>query len=313
MNEQFINLTIENIDKEHLCCAIADKKHQAGVAIKRKWLKERIADCLLYTSEGMSDLQTLKTAIHEIAHAKLHDIDLNAPKEEQKPRVDRRTREVEAESVAYTVCQHYGLDTSDYSFGYVAGWSSGKELAELKGSLETIRNTAAEMINAIDGHFAELQKAQEKEKVQPQHEDNPPEQPEAAPQEKATFTPETIYRIRRNPYSDREENAYLLQAYVTQENGRAKMGEVLFRGTPEKCRELLVQLNAGELTEGQVKELYAKAQEQPETGRDDTFSIYQLKDGDETRDYRFEPYDRLQAAGLAVDRANYEPVSYTHL
>ena len=258
--------------------------------------------------EGMSDLQTLKTAIHEIAHAKLHDIDLNAPKEEQKPRVDRRTREVEAESVAYTVCQHYGLDTSDYSFGYVAGWSSGKELAELRGSLETIRNTAAEMINAIDGHFAELQKAQEKEKTQPQHEDNPPEQPEAAPQEKAAFTPETIYRVRRNPYSDRKENAYLLQAYVTQENGRAKMGEVLFRGTPEKCRELLGQLNAGELTEGQVKELYAKAQEQPGTGRDDTFSIYQLKDGDETRDYRFEPYDRLQAAGLPVDRANYELV-----
>ena len=258
--------------------------------------------------EGMSDLQTLKTAIHEIAHAKLHDIDFNAPKEEQKPRVDRRTREVEAESVAYTVCQHYGLDTSDYSFGYVAGWSSGKELAELRGSLETIRNTAAEMINAIDGHFAELQKAQEKEKAQPQHEGNAPEQPEAAPQEKAAFTPETIYRVRRNPYSDREENAYLLQAYVTQENGRAKMGEVLFRGTPEKCRELLGQLNAGELTEGQVKELYAKAQEQPETGRDDTFSIYQLKDGDETRDYRFEPYDRLQAAGLAVDRANYELV-----
>ena len=258
--------------------------------------------------EGMSDLQTLKTAIHEIAHAKLHDIDLNAPKEEQKPRVDRRTREVEAESVAYTVCQHYGLDTSDYSFGYVAGWSSDKELAELRGSLETIRNTAAEMINAIDGHFAELQKAQEKEKAQPQHEGNAPEQPEAAPPEKAAFAPETIYRVRRNPYSDREENAYLLQAYVTQENGRAKMGEVLFRGTPEKCRELLGQLNAGELTEGQVKELYAKAQKQPETGRDATFSIYQLKDGDETRDYRFEPYDRLQAAGLVVDRANYELV-----
>ena len=258
--------------------------------------------------EGMSDLQTLKTAIHEIAHAKLHDIDLNAPKEEQKPRVDRRTREVEAESVAYTVCQHYGLDTSEYSFGYVAGWSSGKELAELRGSLETIRSTAAEMINAIDGYFAELQKAQDKEQSQPQHEGNAPAQPEAAPQEKSAFTPETIYRVRRNPYSDREENAYLLQAYVTQENGRAKMGEVLFRGTPEKCRELLGQLNAGELTEGQVKELYAKAQEQPGTGRDDTFSIYQLGDGDETRDYRFEPYDRLQAAGLAVDRANYELV-----
>ena len=85
--------------------------------------------------EGMSELQTLKTAIHEVSHAKLHDIDLNTPKDEQQVRPDRRTREVEAESVAYTVCQHYGLDTSDYSFGYVAGWSSGKELTELKGSL----------------------------------------------------------------------------------------------------------------------------------------------------------------------------------
>uniref|UniRef100_UPI003220028A antirestriction protein ArdA n=1 Tax=uncultured Alistipes sp. TaxID=538949 RepID=UPI003220028A len=114
--------------------------------------------------EGMSQLQNLKTAIHEIAHAKLHDIDLNAP--EQPDRPDRRTREVQAESIAYTVCQHYGLDTSDYSFGYVAGWSSGRELAELKTSLETIRATAAEIINSIDGHFAELQKAREAQKAQ---------------------------------------------------------------------------------------------------------------------------------------------------
>ena len=261
--------------------------------------------------EGMSDLQTLKTAIHEIAHAKLHDIDLNAPKEEQKPRVDRRTREVEAESVAYTVCQHYGLDTSDYSFGYVAGWSSGKELAELRGSLETIRSTAAEMINAIDGHFAELQKAQEKEKAQPQHEGSPEQKSETqakdAPREKAAM-PEYIYKIETNPRSDSRENLSFLQAYLPQGDGTAAIGDVLYIGTPEKCRELLGQLNAGELTQGEVKELYAKAQEQPGTGRDDTFSIYQLKDGDETRDYRFEPYDRLQAAGLAVDRANYELV-----
>ena len=116
--------------------------------------------------EGMSELQNLKTAIHEIAHAKLHDIDLNAPQEEQGDRPDRRTREVQAESIAYTVCQHYGLDTSDYSFGYVAGWSSGRELAELKSSLETIRATAAEIINSIDGHFAELTKAREAAKEQ---------------------------------------------------------------------------------------------------------------------------------------------------
>ena len=166
-----------------------------------------LEDKRIAIDEGMSELQTLKTAIHEIAHAKLHDIDLNAPKDEQQPRVDRRTREVEAESVAYTVCQHYGLDTSDYSFGYVAGWSSGRELAELKGSLETIRSTAAEIINSIDEHIAQIQKEQDKE--------------QAAPQDK------------------------------------------------------------------------------------DTFSIFQIKGGDETRDLRFEPYDRLTATGHRVDPKNY--------
>ena len=305
-----------------------------------------LEDKRIAINEGMSELQTLKTAIHEIAHAKLHDIDLNAPKDEQQPRVDRRTREVEAESVAYTVCQHYGLDTSDYSFGYVAGWSSGRELSELKSSLETIRSAAAEIINSIDTNLAELQKTQDKEQTagqeQPTKEEQaaPPEQPQpetpakadtagkekpepeaAAPgksgaQEKAdaapkeAFTPETIYRVRRNPYGDSRENSYLLQAYVTQENGRAKMGDVLFTGTPEKCRELMGQLKSGELTEGDVKQLYAKAQETAQTaGQDkDTFSIYQIKGGDGTRDLRFEPYDRLQAAGNVVDRANYELV-----
>ncbi|NSJ57074.1 YodL domain-containing protein [Enterocloster clostridioformis] len=177
---------------------------------------------------GLSQLQTLKTAIHEIAHAKLHDIDLNAPKDEQQPRVDRRTREVEAESVAYTVCQHYGLDTSDYSFGYVAGWSSGRELSELKSSLETIRGAAAEIINSIDANIAELQKAQDKEQTAGQ------EQPE--------------------------------QESPAQAQEAAKAAE------PDK----------------------------------DTFSIYQLKRGDETRDFRFEPYDRLQAVGLSVEAANYD-------
>ena len=172
-----------------------------------------LEDKRIAIDEGMSELQTVKTLIHEIAHAKLHDIDLNAPREEQN-RADRRTREVEAESVAFTVCQHFGLDTSDYSFGYIAGWSSGKDIKELKASLETIRTTANELITEIDGHFAELQQQRE-------------------------------------------------AAQAEQDAAR-------------------------------------------ETGN--TFSIYQLKGGEETRDYRFEPLDRLQAAGLSVDRANYELV-----
>ncbi len=141
-------------------------------------------------NEGMSELQNLKTLIHEIAHAKLHDIDLNAPAEEQADRPDRRTREVQAESIAYAVCQHYGLDTSDYSFSYVATWSSGRELSELKASLETIRSTASELIKDIDKNFAELTKDKEQTQAQEAQAEEPtPEQPQPeqdTPQEETT-------------------------------------------------------------------------------------------------------------------------------
>ena len=426
-----------------------------------------LEDKRIALDEGMSELQTLKTAIHEIVHAKLHDIDLNAPKDEQQPRVDRRTREVEAESVAYTVCQHYGLDTSDYSFGYVAGWSSGRELAELKSSLETIRSAAADIINSIDGHIAELQKQHEAEKAatdlaaaQEAQSEKPltdlqkkaaaiaekyealstqekigviaqafggtagrietspctgkwrgtsdisirfdngaslflgnrltPKAKTAAVQRELVnaallrYNPEivsaakeaalaslmereakdnaiaaqkglkpytllnvefnnvgfsstsglyalpvsdavlqraektlaertqaqaaqrtekdVIYTMHTNPRSESLADRSFLQAYEQQPDGKAIPGDLLFVGTPEKCRELLQSLNAGELTQGEVKALYAKAQE-PDR---DTFSIYQLKRGDETRDLRFEPYDRLTAAGHTVNPANYD-------
>ena len=178
-----------------------------------------LTDKRIAIKEGVSELQAVKTAIHEIAHAKLHDVDLNAPLEEQN-RVDRRSREVQAESVAYTVCQHFGLDTSDYSFGYVAGWSSGKETTELKASLETIQATAKELITEIEGHFTELQQQRQTE------------------QEQETKTKETLL------------------------------------------------LN----------------------GKEDSYGIYQLARREETMDLRFEPFDRLQATGHTVDRANYELV-----
>ena len=105
---------------------------------------------------GMSEAQTLKTMIHEVAHAKLHAEPIEATLSPDVNKKDRHTKEVEAESVAYVVCQHFGVDTSDYTFGYVAGWSKGKELAELKASLDTIRTTAAELINGIEGNSREL-------------------------------------------------------------------------------------------------------------------------------------------------------------
>ena len=110
--------------------------------------------------EGMSESQTLKTMVHETAHSMLHSKEVN--KEDiLAPSKDRNTKEVEAESIAYTVCQHFGIDTSDYSFGYIAGWSSGKDMKELKSSLDTIRRTASELITGIEEQLREIQRDRE--------------------------------------------------------------------------------------------------------------------------------------------------------
>ena len=103
--------------------------------------------------DGMSEVQTIKTLLHEMAHQKLHDKDAVAAADH----VSRNGKEVEAESVAYVVCQHYGINTSDYSFSYVAGWSEGKETPELKSSLDKIRQTAADFIYQIDQKLQVLQ------------------------------------------------------------------------------------------------------------------------------------------------------------
>ncbi len=113
--------------------------------------------------EGMGEAQTAKTGVHEVAHAKLH-----AKEVEQETGIakDRETKEVEAESIAYTVCQHFGIDTSDYSFGYIAGWSSGKEMPELKSSLDTIRRTSSELIKGIEAQLLEIDKERAAEQAQ---------------------------------------------------------------------------------------------------------------------------------------------------
>ena len=417
-------------------------------------------------NEGMSELQTLKTAIHEIAHAKLHAIDPEAP--EQTDRPDRSTREVQAESVAYTVCQYYGLDTSDYSFGYVADWSSGRELSELRASLETIRATASELITEIDGHLAQLQQQRQAQQEQqpvmsdtapeveaqpaaetitPQVGTDTPQEPEApaldpaaepvvtviwsesphlkdgqtmplheanalfasldasypanAGYDKTKFRIDYIMQGEQGSYEGRQDfgdrDGSLIEHiqsyhefYAQDENwkrhviaatgvegweqdkakrdmllhefipymklhcnlaemeqaaqGRLQSGEEL---TPEQtayfhavlsyvqeCRPMLnqgqyqlpeppklsdfdqtlqdykAQVEAEIAQEaaaaGMTVEEYAAAGY--EAPQQDTFSIYQLRSGEETRDYRFEPYERLQAVGLAVERANYDLV-----
>ena len=108
--------------------------------------------------ENMSESQTLKTMIHEVVHSKLHSKEVEQDEQMKK---DRNTKEVEAESVAYTVCQHFGIDTSDYSFGYIAGWSSGRDTKELRSSMDTIRRTASELITGIEEQLQELQRNRE--------------------------------------------------------------------------------------------------------------------------------------------------------
>lgn len=172
-------------------------------------------------NKGMAEVQNVKTAIHEITHATLHNY--YAEKEKEVPpeqRKDQRTREVEAESVAYAVCQHYGIDTADYSFGYIAGWSSDKQTKELKASLGTIRNTAAALITSIDEKYQEITK-------------------------------------------NREQAAPVVE-------------------TPEPT------------TPGQTEP--------------DSFTIYQLKNGDDLHYHRFEPMERLQAEGLSVEAGNYDRI-----
>lgn len=304
--------------------------------------------------EGMSELQTVKTAIHEIAHAKLHAIDKDAPEEEQ-PKIDRRTREVQAESVAYAVCQHYGLDTSDYSFGYVAGWSSGKEVAELKASLETIRAAASEIITEIDGHFAELQQQREAaDKPAPVMDSITPEQRQEIQDEvKATLqmlvdadmqrqgeiTQGTRDAITTQGYElhdgqlreaqmpplidtpeliaaelfsvARDFDPTFMQKYANRQDEQiSATAEAMKGGDTFAMEAMMLHISQDDKTPAPVRARAAELIRRMDDYMDlnNTYSIYQLKGGEETRNYRFESLDRLQARGLAVDRNNYECV-----
>ncbi|MDO4537438.1 MAG: hypothetical protein Q4B54_04695 [Coriobacteriales bacterium] len=141
--------------------------------------------------QGMSEAQTVKTALHELTHSRLHDI---AQMQDPATRRDQPTREVEAESTAFVVAEHYGLDTGDYSFGHVAGWSDGKETTELKASLQTIRDAASGIIDDVDRNLEDIERERE-----------------AAITEAAFFAPEKGYlEVHRNA-----ENQWDYTLYAT--------------------------------------------------------------------------------------------------
>lgn len=144
-------------------------KRTAPVPIEIKPMSEdtdgyyHIEDKRIAIREGMSEVQTISAAIHEVAHSLLHNREMekelqaqqSESKKPMKPK-DRNTEEVEAESISFAVCSYYGIQTAENSLGYIATWSKGKELAELRASLETINKTSSELIIGIDAHFAEI-------------------------------------------------------------------------------------------------------------------------------------------------------------
>lgn len=250
--------------------------------------------------KGMSEIQNIKTAIHEIAHAILHDADLN--KSEYGEQKDRKTKEVEAESIAYAVSQHYGIDTSDYSFGYIAGWSSDKELKKLKSSLETIRKTSATLISTIDTKVAELE----------QHRNNITII--LADEEEHTYTyPFDVVSV------DIEEMGGDRTAVfkATNVNLDAAVMEFhnSFHGT--ELEKVIAESYGIEWVESidyedgsiTTPELLQKGQTKEEkllSGKEDSVGIYQLKKGEELHYHRFEGLERLQMQGLSVKKENYD-------
>ena len=152
--------------------------------------------------EGMSEVQTVSAAVHEIAHSKLHNYAkaqeeaARAGDKEPPKKKDRNTEEVEAESISYAVCQYYGIQTGENSFGYIANWSQGKELPELRASLETINKAAGELIADIDRHYKVICKERgidltaQPEQAVPQQEATPGPAPEVSIQQPTEETPD---------------------------------------------------------------------------------------------------------------------------
>lgn len=112
-----------------------------------------LVDKSITVREGMSEKQTIKTLVHEITHANLHDVDLSSGHLDPEFLKNAKTREVEAESTAFIVCKYFGLDTDDYSFGYIAGWSSDKNTEELLSSLETIKKASSKLIEGLESRL----------------------------------------------------------------------------------------------------------------------------------------------------------------
>jgi len=232
-------------------------------------LAQRIA-----IQQGMSEAQSVKTAIHEVTHADLHAPEVNLSLND---RTDRRTREVEAESTAFVVCSHYGIDTSDYTFPYLASWSSTKELNELQSSLETIQKQAGELIDKIDSRLAELQKNREKD----------------------LFTEITPDQVKDLVTAFENKTDRPFNCYLAQENGQwtavdDRTHDCWVETFPERQTAIDWLSGKFEMSEYHERQAAPKIEIENNTPAGRTFSIYQLKNDESTRPFKFEALDYVK-------------------
>ena len=262
--------------------------------------------------ENMSESQTLKTMIHEVAHSKLHSKEVEQDEQMKK---DRNTKEVEAESIAYTVCQHFGIDTSDYSFGYIAGWSSGRDTKELRSSMDTIRRTASELITGIEEQLQELQRNREVSEEQ---------------------TKDSILLIQNNDLSEfslldvygmdrpelmqalsemTDDDKLSIQAYLESRGAwTTEIGNQDSREYGEYHLDVRYNTDTDELIDMKerkaahdkaMQEELAESDSNREAqllyGNTDKYGIYQLKDNPELDKFRFEGTESLKRMGITKD------------
>ena len=262
--------------------------------------------------ENMSESQTLKTMIHEVVHSKLHSKEVEQDEQMKK---DRNTKEVEAESIAYTVCQHFGIDTSDYSFGYIAGWSSGRDTKELRSSMDTIRRTVSELITGIEEQLQELQRNREVSQEQ---------------------TKESILLIQNTDLSEfslldvygmdrpelmqalsemSDDDKLSIQAYLeskgawTAEIGNQDSGEygeyhldVRYNTDTDELIDMKERKAAHDKAmQEELAESDSNREAQLLYGNTDKYGIYQLKDNPELDKFRFEGTESLKRMGITKD------------
>ena len=291
--------------------------------------------------EGMSQVQTVSAVVHEIAHSKLHNYqkakEQAAAENEAAPPVPRKSREteeIEAESISYAVCAYYGVETGANSFGYLASWSKDKELSALRESLETINKTSSGLISDIDRHYRDIMKERGLDKAEPEQEqkaepDKNMEAPTAAsrpfpddypmPDPKLTISDRDAYGYTEDdmlPLS-KERAAELFEqdmpVYMLYDDNSANMafdrddidGHIGMFGVNREewdaAREYLELAAGHELTEQELENSFLH-------NPADAFAIYQLKHVEQTRDLRFVPLESITAAGMVVDRNNYDLV-----